>query len=149
MKITESVTIQAPIETVFDVFTDLELVQHRIKGIKQIEILNGPAQMTVGTKWRETREFYGKEATEEMWVSELNKNTSYVVEADSRGTKYTSIYTFETKQEGVLVTLEFIGKPHTLGAKLMSVIGVLFNGTFAKALRQDLQDLKLAAESQA
>lgn len=57
MKIADLITINAPIEKVFDVFTDLEKAPERVKGIAKLEILEGPLRIQVGTKWRETRVF--------------------------------------------------------------------------------------------
>ena len=142
MKINAQVTIRAELKDVFEAFSDLEKVEERISGIKKIEILNASAQMQVGTKWRETRVIFGKEATEEMWVTELMKNKSYVVEAESHGTHYRSTYTFKEAEDGILVKMIFEGTPLTFTSKLMSVMMIFFAGSTRKLLEKDMKDLK-------
>lgn len=147
MRITEEISIEAPIEAVFAVFSDLESAQRNVKGIIALEVLEGPPRLAVGTRWRETRVFFGKEATEEMWVTALDENRRYVVEAESHGTKYRTEYTFEPSEGATRVAMTFEGRPVSLGAKLMSWLGFLFQGAVRKALRQDLLDLKAVCES--
>lgn len=148
MQITASVTINAPVEKVFQVFCDLDHAAENISGITKIELLEGPGQMQVGTKWRETRVMMGKEATEEMWVSELTPNHMYVVKAESNGTKYetTFTFTFTPIDGGTKVDMLFSGEATTFAGKLFSLVGFLFKGAAQKALQQDLEDLKAVAE---
>lgn len=142
-------TINAPIERVFDAFTDLAHAKDRISGIKSLEILEGSEKMAVGTKWSETREMMGKDSTEVMWVVELTPNASYRVDAESHGTKYRSDFSFEELADGVKVSWTFEGKPQTIGSKIMGLIGVLFLGPLKKLMKQDLIDLKQYCESEA
>ena len=65
-----------------------------------------PAQLNLDTKWRETRTMFGQEATEEMWITEHEKDASYVAEAESRGNHYRSEYRFTTEGEGTRVDLK-------------------------------------------
>ena len=146
MKISQTITIQAPVSHVFDVFTDLSQAKEHISGIKELEIINGQENMKVGTKWKETRTMMGKDSTETMWVSELTQNTSYVVDAESHGTKYRSYFTFIEKEGSTEVTWVFEGIPQTLPAKLMSILGYLFSGSLKKMLAQDMNDLKIVCE---
>lgn len=146
MKIGAQVTIQASMEDVFNAFSDLEHATERIEGIKKIEIIDPPAQMRLGTRWRETRVMFGKEATEVMWVTEFNSNRNYVVEAESHGTHYRSEYMFEEKGDGVLVKMTFEGTPLSLPAKLMGLLFIFFAKSTKKLLEQDMQDLKTFLE---
>lgn len=147
MKITDAITINAPVERVFSVFTDLEKATSRVKGINSIEVLEGSAQMQVGTKWRESRTMMGKEATEVMWVSELAPNASYIVDAESHGMKYQSKYSFQQNGAATEVKMTFEGTPVSTSAKMMNVLGALFAGASKKALHRDLEDLKIASEN--
>lgn len=45
MKISASILIQAPIERVFSVFSDLGKLEERVTDIQKIEVLQEPAQM--------------------------------------------------------------------------------------------------------
>lgn len=147
MKITDSITIKAPLDKVFNVFTDLEKATERVKSISKLEVLEGPGLLQVGTKWRETRTMFGKEATEEMWVTALEPNASYEVAAESQGTKYLSRYQFTQNGEATEVSLVFEGMPLTASAKLMNALGFLFAGAAKKALHKDLEDLKAVCEN--
>lgn len=146
MRISHTIQINAPIERVFDTFTDLNQAPKHLSGIKHLEMIKGPEQMTVGTRWRETREMMGKDSTEEMWVTELTRNKSYAVDAESHGTKYHSEFTFAEQDGGTSVTWMFEGIPQTFGAKLMSLTAKLFMGSLKKMLVKDLEDLKMACE---
>ena len=147
MKIQDSISINADRARVFEVFCDLENAAANIGAITKLEVLAGPAQLNLGTRWRETRTMFGQEATEEMWVTEYEEGASYVAEAESRGTRYRSEYRFISEGSGTRVDMTFEGRPVSLGARLAGVIGVLFVGTAKKALHQDLVDLKRVCEA--
>ncbi|GAA1214366.1 SRPBCC family protein [Rhodoglobus aureus] len=147
MKITDTVHIDAPTERVFEIFCDLDSAAANLSGITKLELLEGSAQLNLGTKWRETRMFAGKEATEEMWVTSYEQDSSYEVDAESRGTHYRSTYQFTPSHGGTRVDYRFTMTPLTFGARVMSVVGLLFLGVMKKALLQDLQQLKTACET--
>jgi uncharacterized membrane protein len=149
MQVESQITIKAPLGKVFEVFSDLSRAEERVEGIKKIEILNPPAQMQLGTKWEETRVMFGKEAKEIMWVTEVNQNKNYVVEAESHGTHYRSEYTFEETGDAVLVKMVFEGKPLSFAAKLMSFMFLFFAKSTKKLLEQDMADLKKVCEGKA
>lgn len=145
MEIRVSQHINAPVNLVFDVFSDIENIQEQIEGITQVEILSDITH-GVGTRWRETRVMFGREATEEMEISKFAENQSYEVVASSRGMDYHTIYTFNEIDGGTLVEMVFSGKPLTLSAKLMTPIGSLFQGAARKALEDDMNNLKVVCE---
>ncbi|WP_411720583.1 SRPBCC family protein [Mycetocola sp.] len=147
MNIHDSITINADRKRVFEVFCDLDNAAANIGGITKVEVLAGPSQLNVGTRWRETRTMFGKEATEEMWVTGYEQDVSYVAEADSRGAHYRSEYRFTPEGSGTRIDMRFVGTPNTLGARLAGVLGALFAGAAKKALHQDLVDLKRACEA--
>lgn len=147
MNIQTAITINAPMEKVFSVFSDLASAAERIAGIKSIEVLEGSPQMQVGTKWKETRIMFGKEATEIMWVTSLTLDKEYVVEAESHGAHYTSTYSFQEKDGAVEVSMTFGSEPLTFAAKLMGLMFFLFAGATKKALYQDMEDLKKVCEA--
>ena len=147
MKIQDSISINADRARVFEVFCDLEHAAANISAITKLEVLAGPAQLNVGTRWRETRTMFGQEATEEMWVTAHEQNASYVAEAESRGAHYRSEYRFSDEGSGTLVVMTFEGRPVSFGARLASLIGGLFAGATKKALHQDLVDLKRVCET--
>jgi len=148
VKVEVSETIKAPVGEVFRVFTDWRNIEARVSGIKKIEFLAKGGRPEVGMKWRETRVMFGREATEEMWITEIKPNQSYVVEAESHGTKYRSTYEFIDKGRETEVKLEFAGIPVSFAAKIMSVLGVIFASSVKRALADDMADLKKVIESE-
>ena len=142
MTITDSIIIKAPIEDVFEVFSDLSGITERIPAITNIEVLEGPVQMAVGTTWRETRVMFGKEASETIEVTELEPNAYYATLAESHGARYETSYRFEPVAVGTKVTLEFVGTPLSLGAKLMTPIMALMKQSTKKAFMDDMLALK-------
>lgn len=147
--ITASTHVAAPVDEVFAVYTNIEKAEERIPDIVSIEMLtDGP--FGIGTRWRETRVMFKKEATEEMWVTAFDPPRSYCVEAESHGMKYATTFDFEPDGDGTKVSWSFTGTPQTLGTKVLSpVLGVLMNGTMRKCMQRDLEALREVCESTA
>src|SRR5918994_476360 len=79
--------VQAPVERVWDVLTDVAHADQTLSGVTRVELITeGPYR--VGTRWRETRRMFGKEATEQMQVTVVETPTRTVIEADSSGIHY-------------------------------------------------------------
>lgn len=138
--------IERPRAEVFDLFTDFDDMATRVGGIKKIELLTaGPAGE--GTRFRETREMFGKEATEEMEITQFQPQESYTVEADSHGMHYRSVFRFEPAGHGTDVSCTFEATPTTLTARLLSPLTwMMMKGTTKKCFSEDIDDLKQAAE---
>jgi uncharacterized membrane protein len=148
MEIQVSKHIAAPIDVVFDVFSDISKVEERVAGITHVVILSD-VKHGVGTRWRETRIMFGREATEEMEISDFKQNKSYDVIASSNGIDYHSRYTFTEKDGSTQVDMVFSGKPTSLIAKLMTPLGYLFKGAARKAMEADMDELKAVCERMA
>ena len=150
MQITESVTVHAPLHEVFERIRDLDRASDTIGGISCIEVLEGPARMEVGTRWRETRRMMGQDATEEMWVVELVEDSHYVVEAQSNGARYTSGYRVApvgtAHGEATRLTMNFSAEPLTRSARVMSVLMRPMARMMASQCRTDLLDIKASVE---
>lgn len=137
--------IQANQETVFEVFSDLEKAPQRIQGIKSLEVLT-PLPIGEGTAFRETRIMYGREATEEMTITQFEPPHRYCVEAHSHGTHFVTHYLFEESDQGTHITLRFKGIPKSLFAKLFSFMAIFMMRSVKKCLEDDMKDLKLFIE---
>jgi carbon monoxide dehydrogenase subunit G len=148
MKIVCSEHINAPVEKVFAVASDVEHAPEVISAITKMEVLtDGP--VGVGTRFRETRVMFGKEAMEEMEFSVFDPPRSYTLVADSHGCHYVSTFRFTPEGAGTRVDFEFTGDAHSFGAKVMSaVMGPLMKGTMRKMLAKDLGELKRSIEAQ-
>ena len=141
-----SVAIAAPVEEVFALFTDLEQLPGRVQAIIRIEKLT-PGPVGVGTRFRETRVMFGKEATEEMEFVAFEPNRSYTLRAASCGSEYTTVHRFQSEGGRTLVQLEFGWKAQTFMAKLFSPLAFLMKGMMRKLLQGDLEAIKVVAEA--
>lgn len=148
MQVTSADTVKAPIDRVFAVFSDVASCGDRIAGITALEVLSD-VQSGLSVKWRETRTMFGKEATEEMWMSGFDAPNSYQVEAESHGTHYLTTFTFKAIDDNTTkVPWIFEGKALSLMAKLMVPLAALFKGTTLKRMSADITDLKNHVEGQ-
>ena len=143
--------VDAPADTVWALMIDVDSWSSIVSGIDAVERLDDGAGFGVGTRWRETRTMFGKEATEDLEVTAMEPGRSYTVEAESRGAHYTSTMGVEPvgPDRSRLVT-SFGAEPQGGFSKLMAkTVGKLFEGATRKALEQDLDDLAAAAEARA
>ena len=137
--------IQGPPEKVFEYAADLHKAADRISGIRKLEVLtDGP--IGVGTRWRETRMIFKKEATEEMEITAFEPPKSYSVGAESHGCRYLSDFRFHPNGEGTEVEWVFQAVPLTFMAKAMSVMMKPMMKSMTKMCEKDLDDLKAAVE---
>lgn len=150
MTVTEEVVVSAPRHVVWAVVSSIGEAAETISGIDKVEILERPASGLVGLKWRESRTMFGKTATETMWVTEAEEDSGYATEARSHGSIYRSRVRLADAPEGTLLGMDFSAEPVTLPVRVLSVLlRPLMARSVSKALRQDLLDLKAAAESRA
>lgn len=137
--------IDALPEVVFRVATDFTNAPKHIQGIENVELLtDGPVQ--VGTRFRETRKMFGKEATEEMTVTELIPPKRFTLETESCGCHYVCRHKLIPDIAGTLFKLEIETQATSLMARLMSPLSKLMAGTVRKMIDADLEDLKRVAE---
>jgi uncharacterized protein YndB with AHSA1/START domain len=142
--------IQAPLERVFASMADFENAAQNIEAITKIEILTS-GKIGAGTRFRETRKVFGKEATEEMVVTAFEPPRRYVIEAESHGSRYRSEFLFQeqsraTAGPATAVTLTFEALPQTFFAKVMTLLMRPMMKTLIKSCAKDLEDLKRAIE---
>ncbi|GLW45360.1 hypothetical protein Stsp02_10220 [Streptomyces sp. NBRC 14336] len=148
---TNSVTVERRIAAaqgvVWGVVTDLRGMERTLSGVSKVEVLAGEG-FGVGTRWRETRRMFGKDATEEMWVTECEAPERYVVEAESHGSHYVSEWVL--RADGPLTTtvrMTFSGTPTGgVAGMLAKVMGRIGAGAVRKAIAKDLEDVAVAAE---
>jgi hypothetical protein len=147
MTITADIKINQLKDIVWKAITDIENCESMISGILRINILNKPSSDIVGLKWEETREMFGKEATEIMWITESEVNEYYCTRAESHGSVYITKLSLKTSDNSTLMTMSFNGIPHSFIAKVLSfVMGPLIKKSMKKALTKDLEDIKAYVE---
>lgn len=136
---------QAPPAKVFEVVTDLRRAPERIRGITRLEVLTeGPIRQ--GTRFRETRVMFKREATEEMEITAFDPPRGYSVGCESCGCRYRTDFRLTPSRGGTDVRLEFEAVPLTFFAKAMSFLFKPMIKSCLKAMEQDLEDLRAAVE---
>ena len=133
-------SIAASPDHVWDVFTDLAQSVDRLSAVNSVEILTEGA-FGIGTRWRETRTMFGREATEEMKVTQVDPGRSYTAEAASHGSHYVSRFDFAPTVSGTDVTFSFSGESNGAMRIVGLVMWPVLKGKMAKELRRDLDDL--------
>jgi hypothetical protein len=143
--------VDAPVETVFDVATDLEHAAENIRGIRSIELLT-PSPVSKGTRWRETRTMMGRDTTEILEIVAFDRPQSYTVGCNSCGSYFESTFSFVPHEcDGAThVSLNVIMEARTFFARLIAPLGnLMFGKTMRKLLDDDLEDIKRVAEARA
>ncbi len=144
--ISTSCLINASPEAVFDVATNVEKWAEVVPAIEKIEMLT-PSPAGLGTKFRETRLMFKKEATEEMEFVEWNRPTSYGLLAESHGSRYQTTYTLTQEGDSTRLTLNFDATPLTFMAKVMSVLMKPMMKMMIKMCTKDLEAIKAHVEA--
>ncbi len=149
-QLTVSGTIDAPPERIWGIVTDLDGWVATISGIERVERLDGGTDFAVGTRWKETRTLFGKQATEEIEVVDVEPGRSYTTAAESAGVRYRSTVRVEPSGSGGRLTMGFAAEPQGLVGRLLgATLGRAFEGATRKALERDLADITAAAEARA
>jgi hypothetical protein len=135
---------------VWETLTDLVGMPHVLSGVTHVEVLTAGA-FGVGTRWRETRRMFGKEATEEMWVTASEPPERYVVEAESHGTHYISEW--QLRADGpsatrVRMTFTGVASGGVTGL-LAKILGGVGARAVSKAVAKDLDDVAVSVEGRA
>ncbi len=148
------VRVEAPVDRVFEVFSNVREAPKHIKGITALEVLtDGP--IGTGTRFRESRVMFGKTATETMEFTEFQPGRAYTVGCTSCGVEYATRFTFTPTggagspggSGGTDVVMTTTARPVTLMAKIMSpLMGLMMKGAMKKMLEGDLNAMKAAAE---
>ena len=138
-------SIEAPAERVFQAATDFAGAPERIAGILRMEVLTeGP--VGPGTRFRETRKMFGKEATEEMEIVTFEPPRGYAVRAESHGCRYHTEFRFVPEGSGTRASMVFDAQPVSFMAKVMSVLMRPMLKACAKEMEKDMDDLKRSLE---
>jgi hypothetical protein len=138
--------IAAPAEAVFDRAADFEDSARTVEAIKRVEMLT-EGDVGVGTRFRETREMFGREATEELEVVEFERPRRYVLGAENHGARYLSEMVFEPLPEGgTRVRMTFEARPVTFLARIMAFLTKPMMKKMVDVCAKDLDDLARVCE---
>ena len=145
--VTVDTQVAAPVERVFEVFTDLEHGAERVSSIQKIEVLT-TSGFKLGTRWLETREVLGQSDSAEMEVTAFERNRTYTITHHKAGTRIDTVFTFEPFEDGTKVRIEFGLETHGLPPGLLAPLAWASAGTVRDVLSRDLADLKESMEKQ-
>ncbi|HVJ81599.1 MAG TPA: SRPBCC family protein, partial [Planctomycetia bacterium] len=101
----------------------------------------------LGTKFKETRKIFGREATETMEFTRFDPGRAYALSCESCGCEYRSDFEFRPDGEGteIAFTMNVITK--SFFAKLMSPLAKLMAGPMKKCVEADLDSLAKRCEA--
>ena len=134
---------------VWRVLTDLDRAPKVLTSVVSVERLEGDGY-DVGVAWRETRRMFGKEESEDMWVTHAVAPHTATVAAHSRGTHYETVFRCEPSSLGTTLHVDFTAQSagRGVGQRLaMAVFAKAGMKATQNALRQDLEDIAKAVES--
>jgi uncharacterized membrane protein len=138
MAFTETVYIDAPVETVFAITTDFTHSPMIMANVMKTEMLTeGPMQ--VGTQVKEVRNVRGKEVETVLVVTEFMPNETFTVRSESVGMSVEYQYRFMAEESGT--TVDFTGSLHSKGLK-NALIKPLFERVLKKEDKDHLISLK-------
>lgn len=143
--VTVATTIAAPVERVFEVFTDLEHGADRVSNIQKIEVLTTRG-FRLGTRWLETREVLSQLDSAEMEVTAFERNRTYTITHHKAGTRIDTVFSFEPFEDGTKVRIEFVLESHGLPPGVAAPLGWAIAGKVRDVLSRDLADLKESME---
>ncbi|WP_369175315.1 SRPBCC family protein [Streptomyces sp. R28] len=132
---------------VWESLTDLRGMEHVLSGVTHVEVITEGA-FGVGTRWRETRRMFGREATEEMWVTASEPPECFVVEAESHGTHYVSEWLLRPDgPSATTVRMTFTAVASGGATRLLArILGGVGARAVSKAVAKDLDDIASAVE---
>ena len=137
--------MRAPVERVWEVLTDLNSLSRRLAGVQSVQIMTG-GPYAVGTRWRETRTFFGQSATEEMWVRSNDPLRRTVIESGREQVHYRTVWEL-TEGEDTRLTMTFTATSPDRGIAtlLARLVGPLGLRATRKAVERDFDDIESAA----
>ncbi len=149
MQLRVSRPIAAPAESVWAAITDLAATPEILSGVEKVERLDEGGGFDVGTRWRETRRMFGKEATEEMEVTHVDPGRSYTVRSIHGRTIYTSGLEVEPAgTDASRLSMTFGAEASGLATRIAAAtIGRLFSGATKRMIQHDLDDIAAHLEA--
>lgn len=138
-------SVAAPPAETFAVFADIEHAAGRIKEIVRIEKLT-PGPVGVGTRFRETRVMFKREATETFEFTEYTPGVAYAFKGVNCGMEYRCRFAFAPEGAGTRVDVTLEIRAMTLWAKLFTPLAYLMRGMMRRCMAGDLDQLRAAVE---
>jgi uncharacterized protein YndB with AHSA1/START domain len=140
-----SSVIAAPVDRVFQLFTDIEHGPAHVSDIKRIEMLT-PGPIRRGTRWRETQDVMGVKDSAEMEITSFERNRMHAITHHKAGVQVDTSFWFEPVDDGTNVSIEFDLEPGGVPPGFLAPLGWAIEGKVKRVLSRDLADLKHAIE---
>src|SRR4051812_25074752 len=121
MNFTCSKTIAASVEQVFAAMADIPNAPSRVPAILKVEMLT-PGPVGVGTKFKETRKMFGKEATETMEFTAFEPNRRYVLSANSCGMLMNTELLFTPEGTATRVDMNMTAQATSMKTRIMGTL---------------------------
>jgi carbon monoxide dehydrogenase subunit G len=149
-KVKVSTDVNAPVEQVFALFTDIEHAAEHVSGIKEIEV-NSTGPFNLGYQWTETREVNGRLDDATMEITAFERNHTYTITHHKggvlgSGVRIDTVFTFEPVPAGTNVSIEFDLHPEGLPPGLLLPLDWAIRSKVRHTLSDDLNDLKASIE---
>ena len=143
--VTVDTQVAAPVQQVFEVFTDLEHGAEHVSNIKKIEVMT-TGGFALGTRWLETREVLGHLDSAEMEVTAFERNRTYTITHHKAGTRIDAVFTFEPAEGGTKVRIAYALESHGLPPGLLAPLMWASASKVRDVISGDLADLKASTE---
>lgn len=144
--------VRATPEAVFAFLADWSNWEKAVSAIKKIELLT-PPPIGKGTRFKETRLMWGKEATETMEITGWDPPRSQTLESDSCGTRVICTIsvrpapTHAPTHTGSILTMHIRSEAQSFFAKLFTPLGYLMMGMMKKIMTKELDEIAAAIEA--
>ncbi|TYK66883.1 SRPBCC family protein [Colwellia echini] len=148
MNFSVETTINRPVNEVWAAITDIANSANMISAIIDLTVLKQGDDDLIGFKWSETREMFGKEATETMWITDCEHEQYYCTRAENCGAIYLTTMSVTGVEDQCVLTMTFTGTADSIFIRAMSnIMGFFMKNSMTKMLKQDLQDIKTFVEN--
>lgn len=148
MNILVETEIDKPKIYVWKAITDIENCSNMVTGIIALKVIHKPKVGLVGLKWTETRQMFGKDCDETMWITDAVDEHYYSTRAESHGAIYTSKLAVEENAGKTTLSMSFSSTSHSFFVRLMSsLMSVFIKKSMIKMVQADLEDIKNFVEA--
>lgn len=138
-----SITIDAPVEKVFDAVAHVDRFSEAVPSIREVEYLS-ESHRGVGTRFKETREANGREASSVLEVTEYVVNDRVRIVSDAGGAIWDTLFTTRVNDGGTELAMVMEARPHKLLARLSTP---MIKGMVTRAIEADLEAVKEYCET--
>ena len=137
--------IAAPLPLVFQTVADITRFSQAVPRIQRVEFLT-ESKTGVGTRFRETRLFRGREATTELEVTEYVPDERVRLVADSHGTVWDTVFEVGPVGGAARLTMRMEARPYKLVGR---AIAALTRSLVEKAVTEDIDAVQRYCETEA